>query len=1260
MIVFILGYGARPLPMLEKILKEEKIDGIVLTDQNCEKEIEKVEKAGVIFIYAHELPELVEERVGESRARIISAGGLERLTNVPEEILIKAKTYYVLGGEKNLRNLARFLASLAGEKRAYEEPEEVPMHGIYHPDFGTFESLDRYLEVYKKRPLVGVLFWRSAWLYREFSTIGELIRALESEGLGVVPVFTYGKDKTTGLGKEKSEALMFFMMDGKPAIEALISLISFGTVDLKSLEELNVPVFAPVRSYYQSLEEWKGGKGVNYMTQVYGVIIPEVAGAVEPILIAGTSNIEGYKKGEPYREHMKYVAKRIKKWIELRKKQKKDVKIAIVLINPPCKGLEANVAVGMGLDVPESVVRLLHRLKEEGYYVGEDLPKNGEELRKLILEKKAISEFRWTSVEEIVKKGGAIDFVSLDDYLEWFTELPEDLRERVIRDWGRPEEVLSGEFQRGLRGVERFTKALVGMVYDGKFVVPGIRFGNVLITPQPKFGCAGPRCDGKVCRILHDPTITPPHQWWAVYRWITRKFKADVLVHFGTHGYLEFRPGKSVGLSPSCIPEASMDDVPHLYVYVVSNPMEGVIAKRRGYAAIIDHIYPSMGMAEVLDDLDSLLTQYAKAKSLGDEARRRKIYGQILEKAEENKIKLKVPENEEQTIEEIHRYVELMRGSQINLGLHIFGYPPKEPERLAEYIATAMAYDSHASPSIRRVIAEAIGLDYDELKKNPLGTTNGFTNRELLEIFHRIAVKSLERLLKGEGFEAIEEETEKFGFKIEEREKFEETFRKALEVAQKVGECEREYDGFLKGVTGGYVEPGPSGAITRGKFEILPTGRNFYAVDPRTLPTKAAWEIGVETAEKLLKAYKEKHGKYPESVGQVLWSIDGYKADGEQIAQILYLIGVRPVWKGDAVIGLEVIPLEELGRPRVDVLVRISGIVRDTLPNYIYLIDEAVEKVVTLDEPLKMNFIKKHYIEHIKKLIELGRSLEEAQRFARFRVFSAPPGAYGAGLNLAVEASAWKTNEDLAKVWVQWSGYAYGRDAFGVDAHESLVLNLRNVDAVNRNHISDEHDLTNCCCYFAYHGGFKTAVDALTGRNVDIIQTDTRDISDTKIVDVKMEIERVARTKLLNERWIEEMKKHGYRGASEFSKKILHLYGWEATTELVEDWIFDEIAERYLLDEEMRRWFEEHNPYAAEEIARRLVEAYERGLWKTDDEIIEKIMEVYSEIEGLLEENLGEGEVQGGAIDIYTAEDDERWSENLEEVNRIWKLAKNA
>ena len=481
-------------------------------------------------------------------------------------------------------------------------------------------------------------------------------------------------------------------------------------------------------------------------------------------------------------------------------------------------------------------------------------------------------------------------------------------------------------------------------------------------------------------------------------------------------------------------------------------------------------------------------------------------------------------------------------------------------------------------------------------------------------------------------------------------------FRKALKLAGKIVECSREYEGLFNALSGGYVEPGPSGSITRGKIDILPTGRNFYAVDPTSLPTKAAWEIGVKTAIKMLNMYVARHGRYPESIGHILWSIDGYKADGEQLAQILYLLGVEPVWVNDSVRGIRVIPLSELGRPRIDVVVRISGIVRDTLPNYIYLIDEAVSKVVSLDEPLDMNYPKKHYVEHVSKLVELGRNLNEASKIARFRVFCSPPGSYGSGVNYAIAASAWKNEEDLAKTWIQWSSYAYSKDGYR-EAHDVLMLAIRNVDIVTRNHLSDEHDIFGCCCYFSYHGGFYNTVKALSGRDdIEIITVDTRDVSNPDIRDMSMEVERIARAKLLNPVWISEMKKHGYRGANEFSRKILHLYGWSATTRVVKDWIFNEIAKTYALNSDMRRWFIENNIYAFEEIVRRLIEAYERGIWRAPQEIINKLRKVYGEVEGILEESItSEANIQGGIIKIYTSDDVDYWKMNISKVDRVWR-----
>ena len=491
--------------------------------------------------------------------------------------------------------------------------------------------------------------------------------------------------------------------------------------------------------------------------------------------------------------------------------------------------------------------------------------------------------------------------------------------------------------------------------------------------------------------------------------------------------------------------------------------------------------------------------------------------------------------------------------------------------------------------------------------------------------------------------------------KLKNTEKLVDVFKKALELAEKISKCKREYDGFLMGIEAGYIEPGPSGSITRGKIEILPTGRNFYAIDPTTIPTPAAWKIGVETANKLIKYYLDKHNRYPESIGYWLWSLDGYKADGEQLAQILYLLGTKPIWAPNGSIkDIEVIPLDELNRPRIDVVVRISGIVRDTLPNYIYLIDKAISKVIVLDEPLELNYVKKHYLDYLDKLKSMGlNGVEEA----KCRVWCSPPGTYGAGVNYAIEASAWKNDEDLAKTWIQWGCYMYTKNSFGKPSPEAFILNLSNVDLIARNHISDEHDLFNCCCYFSYQGGFYNTVKSLTKRNdIENVIIDTRDISLIEVRSIKDEIERIVHAKLLNPIWISHMKKHGYRGANEFSKKILHLYGWSATTKMVEDWIFNEIAETYVLNNEMREWFKENNVYALEEILRRLIEAAERGLWKPSEEILEKLREIYAEIEGILEEKIsGEEFIQGSSIVWYSPDEIEEWKNKMVNINDAWK-----
>ncbi|MDK2795928.1 MAG: cobaltochelatase CobN [Archaeoglobaceae archaeon] len=739
-LVFIIGYDSVAIPLLRDVLKSEAeehgFEFMVLSDSECSSYINELINCDALFAYSRNLPEEVVEIFRNPKAKVIISVHPEYPSKIRFDSFLKAREFWLRAGKENFSGLVHLILKELGFEVEVPEVRHVPWHGIYHPDLGIFDRVEQFLKKYEKRPLVGIIAYRNHVLFGKAEYLDELIREIEKEGVGVIPVFTRKhKDEFVEVPDVSESIDKFFFLNGEPLVDAIINLSYFSLLKgkIEILRTLGVPVLSPLTSFYMTLEEWLESDSIDYLSQVYNVIMPEIDGLIEPIpysfpLIGETKD---YK---PFRPHAKLIARRVKKWVELRRKKVSERKIAIVLINPPCKNLESSIGVGFGLDVPESVVRLLSRLKELGYAV-ENEPKSGEELIRTFLSRKAISEFRWTSVEEVVAKGGALGFVDYETYISWLSELPEEAREKLIRDWGDPAEVLA----------RRIKKELVGMVYDGKFVIPGLRFGNIVILTQPKFGCAGSACNGNVCRILHDPTITPPHQWLAVYRWLTRIFKADILIHFGTHGYLEFRPGKGVGLSPSCWPEISIDDVPHLYVYAVSNPMEGVIAKRRSYATILDHVYPPMAMADVLEDIESLISQFTHAKCLGDLLRAEKIYEELLEKAKKANLPI-IANTPEKVVEELHRHVTAIRETQIELGLHIFGSSNRE--KAIEYVITAMAKDTHSYPSIRRVLAEYLGLDYDELKERPMEVNRlGLINTETMRFLHKTALEVLKRLV---------------------------------------------------------------------------------------------------------------------------------------------------------------------------------------------------------------------------------------------------------------------------------------------------------------------------------------------------------------------------------------------------------------------------------------------------------------------------------------------------------------------------------
>ena len=791
------------------------------------------------------------------------------------------------------------------------------------------------------------------------------------------------------------------------------------------------------------------------------------------------------------------------------------------------------------------------------------------------------------------------------------------------------------------------------MVYKGEIVVTGINYGNVNVLVEPKRGCYGARCDGKVCKILHDPTVPPTHQCLATYKWVQEN--SDVIVSVGTHGYIEFLPGKGTVLSNVCFPEILVGDRPHLYVYTVRNNSEGILAKRRSYATLVDHMGPVMdssGLYDELEEMEDMLRQHAHAQDLGEKERQGVLFARIMELAcRANLINDKEDASLDAMIGRLHGKLALFRDTQIREGLHILGQPPEE-ERMAAMLVSIMRFDGDR-PSIRRLILESMGYSYEEVIERPGGLIGKVCCADLIEMSASKAVELMEMALGSDKdlresiFEVVEV---KRPDRVDDLVELIEWARGSL--ASRLRMARREIPQLLRGMDKRYIEPGPSGLLTRGKTEILPTGRNFYGVDTRVVPTRAAWEVGVRMADSVLHKYLHQEGRYPENVGMVLWAIDTYRADGEQIAQILYLMGARPLWtESGRVKGTEPIPLKELKRPRVDVTIRTSGIFRDNLPHIIEFLDDTIVMIASLKEREQYNFIRKHVNGYLAKELAEGAGADEKERLEReatYRVFSARPGAYGGGgVKLMIAASAWNSINDLGEQYLERGGYAYGNGVWGEISQKEYADRLSTVDATFHKLASDESDPLDCCCFYDFQGGMYAAVKTVSHHDPKVYWGDTSDPGRPETRDMKDEMERIARTKLLNPKWIEGMKRHGYKGASDMAKRVVHVYGWDASAEVVDDWIFDDITRTFVMNDENRDFFEENNPWALEEMSRRLLEAEARGMWNADPEVLNALKEHYIEIEGWMEEKMGDanGDFQGGSIDIFTRRDVEEWPE---------------
>ncbi len=1137
-------------------------------------------------------------------------------STVPSGAVAEAFEYLRHGGVANTANLFRFVAdTVLLEGYGFEPPAELPETGIYHPrlpEGSTPEDLTALHD--PDQPTVGVVFYRTHWMSGNTAFVDELVRSLEEAGTNALPVYCYS------LRAEADETVSALeLMEGR--VDGLVTtvLASGGSNasdakrdgspedwlewEVPAFEALGVPVVQGICTT-SSREAWMASDaGLSPLDTAWQVAIPEFDGRIISVPFSFKERLR-HNQLTVYRadpDRTRRLAGLAARFARLRRVPSAEKKVAILLSNYPTK--HSRVGNAVGLDTPRSAVRLLAALREAGYRV-EGAPEDGDDLIHNLIDAGGHDLEFLTDVQ----LHGAAGSVDVDRYAEWFSRLPEELRTEVEEHWGPP----PGDLY----------------VDGGKLVIAGLQFGDVFVGIQP------PRGFGEnPIAIYHNPDLPPTHHYLAAYWWLIEEFGADAVVHLGKHGTLEWLPGKSLGLSSSCAPDAALRDVPLFYPFVVNDPGEGTQAKRRAHATVVDHLIPPMTRAETYDDLaqlEQLLDEYYQVETL-DPSKLPAIRVQIWEKLRDAELHrdLGVEEQPEEFgdfLNHVDGYLCEIKDLPIRGGLHVLGETP-EGEPLRHLTAAILRLGAGEILGLRRAVGTAYGLDERFISEN--GGTRLEAPPELVERFPGTTVTASDLLDK------LEEATQALLVALEERGWDEEAAESiceevlgfmddgvarslrfaAAEVVPRLSRTPDEMRNLISGLGGGYVPAGPSGSPTRGLVNVLPTGRNFYSVDPKALPSALSWEVGQELAENLLRRYLDEEGRYPETVGIVVWGTAAMRTQGDDIAETLALLGVRPMWNEESrrVTGLEVIPLEELGRPRIDVTVRISGFFRDAFPNLISLMDEAVRIVAALDEPHEMNFVKKH--------AEAEKAEGSDDRQSTTRIFGSKPGAYGAGLLPLIDARNWRDDQDLAEVYAVWGGYAYGKGLDGVEAREAMEDNLRRTEVAVKNVDNREHDLFDSDDYFQYHGGMISAIRTLTGKDPKGYIGDSADPSRVKTRDLAEEARRVFRSRVANPKWIQAMQRHGYKGAFELSATVDYIFGYDATANVVEDWMYRDLTRKYVLDEEVKDFMQNSNPWALRAISERLLEAADRGLWsEPDPEDLKALKAAYLENEGLLED----------------------------------------
>ncbi|MDZ5603686.1 cobaltochelatase subunit CobN [Pseudomonas sp. RP23018S] len=1103
--------------------------------------------------------------------------------------------YLRQGGKANALNLFHCLAGTwLGRDYAWDEPQPLPRTSVYHPQVANATLQDWYGQWQVDQPVAPLLFYRSHLQAANTGFIDVFCERLLAAGLNPLPMAVASLKEPGCL--EQVQAWM-----DEVEAEVIINTTGFA---LSSPERPNlrplrrdVPVLQAICAQ-DNQPAWEANEqGLGARDLAMHIVLPELDGRVitRPISFKDLAWRSERSQADVvcYRAHperMDFVAELARRWVALARLPSGQKRIALVLANYPTR--DGRIGNGVGLDTPGAALNILRALKEQGYPLGE-LPDSGTLLIQALLG-------GVTNDLDALDQRPCAQSLSLDDYQRAFALLPAANRQAVLERWGPPEQD--------------------PMFRSGRMMVAGLRFGLTFVGIQP---ARGYQVDPSA--VYHDPDLVPPHGYLAFYFWLRHDFGSDALIHVGKHGNLEWLPGKGVGLSAECWPDALLGPMPNIYPFIVNDPGEGAQAKRRTQAVIIDHLMPPLTRAETygpLRHLERLADEYYDAQLL-DPRRARELQREILELVKANHIDRELQlegqlDDAALWLPRLDTYLCDLKESQIRDGLHVFGQSPEgrlRRDTLLALLRVARGDGQGANASLLRALAKAQALGFDPLDcdlgeawagprpallqavDDSLWRTHGDT-RERLELQ---ALALIETTLAGQ---SPLPDTLEWA-----------PVRAVLDglrdhVAPSLDRCgDAELQGLLAALAGRFVPAGPSGAPSRGRLDVLPTGRNFYTVDVRNLPTITAWRLGFASASLILERHLQDHGDHLRQLGLSVWGTATMRTGGDDIAQAMALMGVRPVWASGSqrVDDFEILPVSVLDRPRVDVTLRVSGFFRDAFGNLIRLFDAAVQAVAALDEPDDLNPLAARVRAERSALLAQGMDAEQAARQAGWRVFGAKPGAYGAGVQNAIDGRLWQNREDLAEVYLNHGSYAYGGADEGTPARAQFAQRLGQVQAVLQNQDNHEHDLLDSNDYYQFQGGMLAAAETLKAATVASYHGDHSQVDRPRIRTLKEELNRVIRARALNPKWIDGVKRHGYKGAFEMAATVDNLFAFDATTHLIDDHHYQSLTDAYVLDPATRDFMREHNPEALRDITERLLEAQQRGLWQAPGEYREAL-----------------------------------------------------